>query len=139
MSRRTGPPIMVGGIIDRVAHGVIETLIARIPNPPYQDRWSFPNGPADHGEMPEAALRRMMEASLGAKVRVVCGQPPFDMPWDNVMCRWRFFFCDVSDAEMQDRYYTEIRWVRRPDFREYDFDPVSQQVADWLLDDLQRE
>jgi len=136
MARRTEPPVMVGAIIDRVRHGVVETLIAKIPSSPYEGRWSFPNGPADPAESPEAALRRTVYNALGMQVRVICGQPPVDMPWDQVMCRWRFFFCDASDCEPENHYYSEVRWVRRPDFREYEFDPVSQQVADWLLDDL---
>lgn len=139
MARRTGPPVMVGAIIDRVSHGVIETLIARIPTPPYEGCWTFPSGPADAGEAPEAALRRMLHATLGVSLRIICGQPPIDLPWDDVLCRWRFFFCDATGSEVASRYYSEVRWVRRPDFREYDFDPVSQQVAAWLLDDLPRE
>ncbi|MDM8008687.1 MAG: NUDIX domain-containing protein [Phycisphaerae bacterium] len=139
MARRTGPPVMVGAIIDRVSHGVIETLIAKIPTPPYEGCWTFPNGPADPGEAPESALRRMLHATLGVNLRIICGQPPIDLPWDDVLCRWRFFFCDATDSEVATRYYSEVRWVRRPDFREYDFDPVSQQVAAWLLDDLPQE
>ena len=50
MARRTEPPVMVGAIIDRVRHGVVETLIAKIPSSPYEGRWSFPNGPADPAE-----------------------------------------------------------------------------------------
>lgn len=134
MARRAQPPVMVGAIIDQVNRGVIETLIAKIPSPPYQDKWSFPNGPALPGESPEAALRRVIQDSLGAKVRIICGQPPVDLPWDDVVCRWRFYFCDASGVTLDNRYYLEVRWVRRPDLCEYDLDPVSEQVAAWLLD-----
>lgn len=127
---------MVGAIIDRVSHGALETLIAKLRTPPYENCWTFPNGPADAREMPEEALRRMLHESLGARLRVVCGQPPVDMAWDDVVCRWRFFFCDAANQEVQNRSFAEIRWVRRADLREYDFDPVSQQVAAWLLDDM---
>jgi len=135
MTRRAIPPVMVGAIIDKISHGVIETLIAKIPSPPYQDKWTFPNGPALPGESPEAALRRMIDSMLGVKIRVICGQPPVDLPWDDVLCRWRFYFCEAAAPELENRYYSEIRWVRRPDFQEYDFDPVSEQVANWLLDE----
>jgi ADP-ribose pyrophosphatase YjhB (NUDIX family) len=126
---------MVSAVIDRVSQRVPEVLIARIPVPPYAGRWTFPCGPLEDGESPEGSLRRALRSLLGMNVRIVCGQPPFDRAWDDVMCRWRFFFCDGTGSKVQNRYFLEVRWVPRATLREYEFDPVSQQVVDWILED----
>jgi 8-oxo-dGTP diphosphatase len=133
MTRRAEPPIMVSAVVDRSRQGMLETLIGKIPTPPHDGKWTFPSGPAEQGETPESALRRTLERLLGIKVRIVCAQPPFDHTWDEAMCRWRFFFCDGSGCEVKNEHYLEVRWVPRASLREYDFDPVSQQVANWLL------
>ena len=133
-----GPPMapaMASAVIERISRGSHKVLIARIPTAPYEGRWTFPNGPIDPGEPPEAALRRALRSLLGMRVRIICSQPPFDRAWDEVMCRWRFFFCDGTGSEMDNRYFSEIRWVPRATLSEYDFDPASQQVVDWLLED----
>ena len=126
---------MASAVIDRISHGPPEVLIAKIPTAPYEGRWTFPNGPIEEGEAPQAALRRALRSLLGMRVRIVCSQPPFDYSWDRVLCRWRFFFCDGTGSEVGNRYFSEVRWVPRATLREYDFDPVSQQVVDWLLED----
>jgi len=126
---------MAGAVIERITRGTHEALIARIPTDPYQGLWTFPNGPIDQGEAPEAALGRALRCLLGMKVRIICSQPPFDRAWDDVLCRWRFFFCDGAGSEIHNQYFSEIRWVPRPCLREYDFDPASQQIVDWLLED----
>lgn len=126
---------MASGVVERTARGAREVLIAKIPTPPYKGRWTFPSGPIEEGEAPEAAVRRALISTLGLRVRIVTGQPPFDHAWDEVTCRWRFFFCDATGNEVHNVYFSEVRWIPRGALREYDFDPVSQQVVDWLLEE----
>ena len=135
MTRDVEPPTMASAVIDRRRHGMLEVLIGKIPTAPYEGRWTFPNGPIQGAEPPEAALRRALRSTLGLSVRVVCSQPPFDHAWDDVVCRWRFFFCDGGGGEVDNKYYSEVRWVPRAALCEYEFDPVSQQVVSWLLED----
>lgn len=134
MTRREELQGMASAVIDRVRRGTREILITRIPTAPYEGRWTFPNGPIERGEAPETALRRALRHLLGLDVRVVCSQPPFDQPWDRVLCRWRFFFCDGTGSEIDNHYFSEVRWVPRATLSEYDFDPVSQRVVDWMLE-----
>lgn len=133
MTKRSELPAMAAAIIERTNRGAAEVLIAKIPTEPYQGKWTFPNGPIEPGEAPEEALRRALHSLLDVQVRIVCGQPPFDLPWDEVMCRWRFFFCEATGAKVHNQYFAATRWVARATLREYDFDPVSQQVINWLL------
>jgi len=135
MPKPPEPPAMAAAVVDRTRDGFPEVLIAKIPTPPYEGRWTFPNGPIDEGEPPESALRRALRSLLRMSVHVICSQPPFDHQWDDVLCRWRIFFCDGTGSEMDNQYFTEIRWVPRITLSEYDFDPVSQQVVDWLLEE----
>ncbi len=125
---------MACGVVEQVREGVREVLIARIPAPPYEGKWTFPGGPVERGESPEAALRRATESLLGLKVEIRFGQPPFDFAWDEVLVRWRYFSCQGRAAEVRNRHYGEIRWVPAGSLREYEFDPVAQQVVDWMLE-----
>ncbi len=127
---------MAAAVIHRSRKGQTEVLICKLPRAPYQGKWCFPFGPADEGEMPEPALRRALRTNLGIHVHIRIGQPPFDHPWDELMCRWRFFFCDDMGESVDLTHYGEVRWVNQVDLREYEFDPVSQQVADWILEDV---
>jgi ADP-ribose pyrophosphatase YjhB (NUDIX family) len=137
MARQESPPVMACGVIEQTRDGMREVLICRIPNEPYQWKWTFPGGPVERGEAPEAALRRALESLLGLKVEIRFGQPPFDLSWDDVLMRWRFFFCEGREEDVQNTHFAEIRWERVGSLREYEFDPVAQQVVDWLLE--QRE
>lgn len=126
---------MACAIIHRTRDGMREILIGKNPAAPYEDRWSFPGGPVEPGEPPEAALRRALRSTLGLAVDVQWGQPPFDQAWDGVPTRWRYFFCEHPGGEVHNTHYREVRWVPDGALREYEYDPVSQQVVDWILED----
>jgi 8-oxo-dGTP diphosphatase len=135
MTLRDEPLGMVGAVISRRRAGMPEVLIAKNPSAPYEGLWSFPVGPIDRGESPEAALRRSLRTQLGTSVRIVCGQPPFDQTYDDVLYRWRYFFCDGEGSQINKSDFAEIRWVPRGALTEYDLDPVTQKIADWLLEE----
>ena len=138
MAREAIPQVMACGVVEQLRLGAREILIGRIPGPPYEGRWTFPGGPVERGEAPEAALRRAMESLLGLKVEVRSGQPPFDLAWDDVVMRWRFFFCQAV-GEVRNTHYGEVRWIPPGALREYEFDPAAQQVVDWLLEPREGE
>ena len=72
--------------------------------------------------------------NIAAPRQTATGQPPFDQSYDDVLYRWRFFFCDGTGCRLHNDYYAQIRWVPEAALREYEFDPVSQRVVDWMLD-----
>jgi 8-oxo-dGTP pyrophosphatase MutT (NUDIX family) len=139
MARQQTPAGMACGVVEQVRAGVREVLIGRIPVPPYEGKWTFPGGPVEAGEAAEAALRRAMESLLGLRVEIRFGQPPFDLAWDEVLTRWRYFFCDGRAADVHNTHFAEIRWVPVGSLREYEFDPPAQQVTDWILEPKERD
>ncbi len=142
MAKRKDIPVRCSAVIERTRAGMREMMIAKSARAPFPGKWTFPGGAAEAGESPEAALRRILREQLNASVEIIQGQPPFDQRWDNILARWRFYFCDMGGEEqggeseaINNRYYGEIRWVPRVALREYEFDPVSQQVVDWMLEE----
>lgn len=135
MSNRNLLPVMAAAVIRRTGQGRREVLIGRNAAEPYKDKWCFPNGPVERGEVPEQGFRRALRMTLGCAVPIQFGQPPIDLEWDGVLCRWRFFFCDGSNIEMDNRHFAEIRWVLPGTLSEYDFDPSANRVVEWLLEE----
>ncbi len=127
---------MAAAVLDRVRDGLREILIVRLEGTPEQPgRWVFPFGPVGPGEMPEPAIRRILAQQLGLHAHIQHGQPPFDQTYGETLYRWRFLFGEVTSPEANNRHYAEVRWVPRQSLVEYEFEPVSQQVVDWLLEE----
>lgn len=97
--------------------------------------WLFPRAAVEEDESPESGVRRCCRHLLGLSVEVVVGQPPLRFEIDGVACDVRYFFCGVVSGEATAGPYAEVRWVPHGHLREYDFDPVSRPVADWLLEE----
>jgi hypothetical protein len=135
MSERNSLQVMAAAVIQRIQQGRQEILIGRNPAEPYKDKWAFPCGPVERGESPEDALRRALRTLLGCVATIKFGQPPIDLEYDGVMCRWRFFFCEGAGSKIANHHFAETRWVLMGTLREYDFDPVSTHVVDWLLEE----
>jgi len=126
---------MTSVILEHQREGMREVLIVKLRTEPYVGQWTFPFGPAEPGEMPEPAIRRILRDQLGLLASIQHGQPPFDHLFGDQTYRWRFLFGEVSDAKVSNCHYQEVRWISRPSLREYDFEPVSRQVVDWLLEE----
>ncbi len=125
---------MTRAVIESAPAGQRQVMICKLASPPHAGKWTFPGGPVSDGETPEAALRRLLQERLGLKVKILYGQPPFDAEWEGTTHRWRFYFCEGLAGPLNNRHYQEVRWVLRPTLQEYEFDPVSQKVVDWLLE-----
>ena len=96
--------------------------------------WEFPGGRCRPAESPEAALRRLCREQLDIEVELLVGQPPFEHGFGTHTVRYRFYQCAISSGEPAARGVAEIRWVTTQQLRDYIFDPVMQQVADWLVE-----
>lgn len=125
---------MVAGIVKRVREGRQEVLIVKQTQPPDQHNWSFPGGEVQSRESPEAALRRILKDGLNVSVEIKVGQPPFDEQVGDQIQRWRYFFCDSSPVDASEAHAATQRWVQPGGLREYEFEPVSRRVVDWLLE-----
>lgn len=127
---------MASAVLERMREGMRETLIVKLgPDSPHAERWTFPFGPVEAGEAPEPAIRRILNDQLGIHAHIQHGQPPFDHAYGEDTYRWRFLFGDVDDDPILKPTYPESRWVPRQSMCEYEFEPVSQRVVDWLLEE----
>ncbi len=131
MPRPPRRPIAAAGIIER-ADGAIFVVLRSAPEG--QPRlWQFPRGPANPGEPAEAAMRRIAREQLGIEVEAAIGQPPLVQTVDGKEFQVRYFFCGFIEGQPRPGPYAEVRWVSKPHLREYDFDPPSAEVVQWLL------
>jgi len=130
--RRARKQAYAAGIIERSDNHV---LIVTFEEPDVLTRqWQFPRGLINRGESPEAAMRRIAKARLGIRIEIVVGQPPIMAEVDATAAELRYFFCGLVDGVARPGSYAEIQWIPRAHFVEYDFDPASQCVADWIAD-----
>ena len=132
MARRRKHPLVAAGIIERHDNHV---LIALPTSADATHRlWQFPRAQVQSDESPEDGMRRFCQEEIGLNVEIVVGQPPLIVEIDGQECEVRFFFCGIIAGEAKPGLFQEIRWVSHAHLREYDFDPPSQPVVDWILE-----
>lgn len=112
-------------------------LIARGGGDPEQTPWEFPGGRLSDRESPEIALRRLLREQLSIELTLSVGQPPFVYNYGTHAVTFRYYQCSVSRGDVQPAGYAELRWVARGQLREYVFERACQQVADWLVENVQ--
>jgi len=132
MARKRKHPLLAASIIERHDDRV---LIALPTSADTTHRlWRFPRGLVHGDESPEGGIRRLCREAIGLNVEVVVGQPPLILEIDGQECELRYFFCGIISGEARPGLFQEIRWVSHAHLREYDFDPPSQPVVDWILE-----
>ena len=121
------------------AAGIIEredghVLIAAATDQAESSRlWQFPRCPVEPDETPESALRRFTAEEINMPVDIIECQPPLMCQMDGREIELRYLFCGPLSDEPIQGPFAEVRWVPKAHLREYDFDPASQPVADWIL------
>ena len=78
-------------------------------------------------------MRRVAREQLGVEVEAVVGQPPLIQTLDGKEAEVRYFFCGILDGLPRSDHYAQLRFVSKAHLREYDFDPPSTEVVQWLL------
>ncbi len=132
MARPKSSKPYVAAIIERQDNHI---LIVRSSESTGDDpRWAFPRGRVKRDESPEAATRRTTREDLGIEVEIVVGQPPLVEEIGGEQVELRYFFCGLISGGEESGPEDAIRWVPKHHLREYEFDAVSQPVADWLLE-----
>lgn len=95
--------------------------------------FEFPGGKVAERESPEAALRRWCRDYLGVTLQFQIGQPPFQHNFGTHAVTYRYYICTIRSGEAEAGGRFELRWVARPQLRDYIFDAPTQQVVDWLV------
>jgi len=120
-------------LIERFDNRVLIARLAPAEEQESKERlWVFPRGQVLEGETPEAALRRVVQTQLGVKVEIVVGQPPILAEIDAQEVEVRHFFCGITAGKPESGPYAEVRFTTRMHLAEYEFDPASTPVAEWL-------
>ncbi len=124
------------------SHALIERpagtyLIAR-PRDGDDTPWEFPGGRVETSESPEGGLRRVVRDRLGVELELLIGQPPFVYNFGSHSITYRYYLCALR-SRPEPLGYAELRWVKLGQLRDYIFDPATQQVVDWLLEEPKKE
>jgi len=98
--------------------------------------WEFPGGAIHGSESPEASLRRICRDKLGIELEIVLGQPPFAYRFGTHEVTYRYYLCSVRRGEVFPRGEGEARWVLAGQLRDYVFSAPTQDVVDWLIEEL---
>ncbi len=132
MSHETPQRTAVSCIIERPN---AEVLICRSANASAGERaWEFPTGLKASEESPEAAIRRVCKKRVGLAISIHTGQPPFVADYEGKLATYRFFLA-VADAGKTDvTDYAEVRWVKKGQLCEYDFDKAVAPVVAWFTE-----
>jgi 8-oxo-dGTP diphosphatase len=125
-------PTYTAAIIER--HDDTVLIALRSPTDPERRLWQFPHGRVEENESPEKGMRRIARDTLGLKIEIIVGQPPFLAHVEGREVEIRFFICGVLDGEATPGPYEEIRWISKHHLQEYEFDDISMPVVEWLLE-----
>jgi 8-oxo-dGTP diphosphatase len=125
-------PTYAAAILERHDNHLLIALRKSID--PERRLWQFPRGRVEEGESPERAMRRIARDTLGVKIEIVIGQPPFLARVEGREVEVRFFICGILDDEVSLGPYEEIRWISKHHLQEYEFDDISTPVVEWLLE-----
>ncbi len=132
MARKRRLTLTAAGIIERPDNHVLIALPGSADTT--HRLWQFPRGLVQSDESPEDGMRRFCREEIGLDVEIVVGQPPLILEIDGQECELRYFFCGIITGEATPGLFQEIRWISHAHLREYDFDPPSQPVVDWILE-----
>jgi 8-oxo-dGTP diphosphatase len=110
-----------------VAAGLImrggEVLICqRRPDQPMALQWEFPGGKIEAGESPEEALARELNEELG--IRATVGPRVAHIRHNyrhGGAVDLQFFVVHEFTQELENRIFTQFRWVKLEDLPQYDF------------------
>lgn len=112
--------------------GADEFLILKTTDDP-SAFYEFPGGRLAERESPEGALRRWCSDQLGVSLNFQIGQPPFQYSFGTYTVTYRYYICTMRSGDASTVNCHDLRWVARPQLREYIFDAPTQQVVDWLV------
>ncbi len=107
-------------------------LIAR--RPPHKlmpDKWEFPGGKVEPGELATAAIVREIREELGCVVKITRALAPFIYDYKTVVIEMIPFVCalELGSPEPHPHEHTAIAWVRLDELASYDLAAADLPVV----------
>ena len=95
-------------------------------------KWEFPGGKIEAGEVPTQALTRELEEELGIHAQIGREVARLQHTYKKGSAVELFFFVvEDYEGEIENRIFSEVRWVERAELPGYDFlDADKQLVSD---------
>jgi 8-oxo-dGTP diphosphatase len=117
---KRGPLVVTAAVIKRGKN----ILIAQRKNDSSVEglKWEFPGGKLEHGETPEACLKREIKEELGLKIEVgsligISSHVYHGQVHIVLLC----YLCNLKSGRVQFLEVAQAKWVQAKDFRRYDF------------------
>jgi len=123
----------------QVAAAVIECegrylITQRGPGTHLAGYWEFPGGKREVGESLEACVKRELYEELGVEVIQLIPFVVIRHEYPDKAVELHFFFCSLSQGEVQALGVADFRWVSPNELAEYSFPPADEPVVAQLRD-----
>ncbi|HUI74870.1 MAG TPA: (deoxy)nucleoside triphosphate pyrophosphohydrolase [Candidatus Acidoferrum sp.] len=119
---------VVAAIIERSDHRLLIGQRRKDDSSPL--KWEFPGGKVEHGETPEAALRRELREELGAILTraVEIARVQHRYAAANEVLDIIFFGASIASEPIQPRVFEKTAWVLPRELGNYDFLAANAQL-----------
>lgn len=103
-----------------------KVLIAqRAPGQRVSGKWEFPGGKIEEGETPEECLKREIFEELDIQIEVLSKFGESILKYDMGTIKLIAFNCKWVSGEIALNVHSQIKWVSRAEFDQYDFAPAD--------------
>ena len=94
----------------------------------YKDKWEFPGGKIEPGEMPEEALVREIKEELDALISVNDFLCSVDYDYPDFHLKMHCFICSIINGKLVLKEHEAARWLGKNELQSIDWLPADIEV-----------